>query len=225
MTTETRPPDSSNRLFLFAVIGLIVIGLAAVAVIASTVGGDDETGPTAVPDVAQTAPISISGAGLAPLPDGVGLGTAENDPVVGTTAPTLTGTGFDGSTVTITADGRPKVIYFLTHWCSHCQAEVPLIEELIAAGRQPDGLDLYAVSTAVDLDGDNFPPQAWLDDEAFTPAVIRDDETSAAYLGFGGSGFPYAVYLDGEGNVVARTAGSLDGDTMARFWDLTAGTG
>lgn len=222
MTTTSRPsgpPTSSNRGFLLVVVGIIVLGLLTVAVLATNRGGDS----VAAADE-QTAAVEINGASLAVMPEGVNIGTATNDPVVGSTAPSLTATDFEGKEITIGADGRPKAVYFLAHWCPHCQAEVGLVQELIDNGSLPDGIDLYAVSTAVDEGRGNYPPQSWLLDEGFQPITVRDDGGSSAFTAFGGSGFPYVVYLDGENQLLARSAGQLDAETIMNLWaETTAG--
>ncbi len=222
-TRQKRPTapgagGGSSRGFLLAVIGIVVVGLGAVAVFATNRGEGDAS----LSDAEQTAPVELDGAALPQLPEGVRIGDATSDPAFGTTAPTLTGTGFDGTDVVIGADGSPKVVYFLAHWCPHCQAEVPLIQDLIEDGRLPDGLDVYAVSTAVDRGRGNFPPSDWLGDEGFTPTVVRDDADGTAFATFGGSSFPYVVYLDGDNRVLGRSAGSLDGETIEQLWELTA---
>jgi hypothetical protein len=99
---------------------------------------------------------------------------------------------------------------------------VPAIQSLINADRLPEQLDVYAVSTAYRSDADAPEPEAWLGGEGFTPQVIGDDADSSAYFAFGGSGFPYAVYVNGDGEIVARTAGSLDEDAMVNLWSITA---
>lgn len=186
-------------------------------------GGGGATGSSqalAAPAGAATAPVSVEGAELAEMPDV--LVTADDDPAAGAVGPTLRGTDFDGNPVTIGADGRAKVIYFVAHWCPHCQAEVPLIQQLIDQGRKPDNVDIYAVSTAVKPEGGNYPPATWLDRVGFSPVTMRDDETNTAVLAYGAGGFPYAVYLDSENRVIARSAGELGIDGIAQMWDLTS---
>jgi hypothetical protein len=52
---------------------------------------------------------------------------------------------------------------------------------------------------------------------------MRDDDDSSALLAYGGSGFPYVVYLDGENRVVARSAGELGRDGIVALWNQTVG--
>ena len=218
--TTTSAPESSSRGFLIAMIALVVIGMALVAVVATTIGGDDGI-PLADE---QTAEVEVDGDRLAPLAGGVSVGVAGTDPVVGQTAPSMVGTDFAGEEVTIEADGRPKVVYFLAHWCPHCQEEVPAVQALIDEGLQPEDLDIYAVSTAVDAGNGNYPPQAWLEREGLTATVVRDDAQGTAFASYGGTGFPYAIFLDGDNEVVARAAGNLEDAVTTELWELTAAT-
>ncbi|MGH1491731.1 MAG: TlpA family protein disulfide reductase [Acidimicrobiales bacterium] len=212
------PKDSSNRLFILAVAAIAVIGLAAVAVLATTRGDD-----TAVAsDGAETAAVELIGESISPLPEGVRVSDADTDPEYGNVAPTLIGTGFDGAEVKIEPDGKAKAIYFLAHWCPHCQEELPLVQSLLDDGVVPDGLEVYAVSTGVNDGGGNYPPSDWFVDEGFTATVVRDDDAASAFVGYGGAGFPYVVYLDSEHRVVARSSGNLDGATTSQLWDIAS---
>jgi thiol-disulfide isomerase/thioredoxin len=211
-------PDSSGAGFMIAVAAIVVVGLAGVAYFVTTRGEGEVTREAGE----QTAPVTIDGEPLLPLPSGVKVSQPETDPGLGGIAPTLTGTTFDGEEVVIGPDGSPKVIYFLAHWCPHCQAEVPIIQNLIDAGQVPEGLDIYAVSTSVDRGKGNFPASTWLEEEGFTPTVIRDDDASSALVSFGGSSFPYVVYLDAENRVVTRSSGELGRDAIDQLWQLTA---
>lgn len=217
MTQQVSAPDGAgqNRMFILVLGAILVAGLAVVAIVA----GNRESDPVAV---AQTAPVEVSGTALPPFPQGVQVSDASTDPAYGTAAPTLTGIGFDGDEVVIDNDGRAKVVYFLTHWCGHCQAEVPVIQGLLNDGKLPNDVDVYAVSTAVDQTRGNFPPSTWFEDEGFTPTVLLDDDASTALATFGGTSFPFAVYLDTNNQVIARTAGSLDGGTIEQLWQVTA---
>ena len=220
-SAPTAPDQASSKGFILAIAAIVVVGLAAVAFFVSTRGEGAATAEAGE----QTAPIEVSGEALAPMPAGVNLTGPDSDPSFGAVAPTLTGTTFDDEEVTITADGTPKAIYFLAHWCPHCQAEVPLVQGLIDAGRVPEGFEIYGVSTAVDRGRGNFPASTWLEEEGFTPTVIRDDELSSALGAYGNGGFPYVVYLDGENRVLARSAGELGGEAIAQIWAATAAGG
>ncbi len=213
--------DSSNRGFTIGILALVVIGLGAIAFLASTRESD-------ISDAPQTAAVEVSGAPIIEFPRdaGAAVTSAANDGAVGQLAPTLVGTDFDDTEVRIEADGVAKAVYFFAHHCPFCQEEVPVLQALIDAGQVPEGVEVYAVSTSVqDAPNRNYPPETWLNREGWTPKVMRDDEFNRAFNAYGGSSFPYTVYLDGENRIVARSAGQLDDSiTLALWQNLAAGS-
>jgi thiol-disulfide isomerase/thioredoxin len=221
MTSTSPALKSSNTTFVLIVVAVVAVGLLGVAYLAVN---RDSPITEEVRDSAATAEVTVEGGeSLSPLPEDLPLSDPSTDPEAGTVAPTLTGTGFDGSEVMIGPDGRPKAVYFLAHWCPHCQRELPVVQQLIADGELPEGLDIYAVSTSVDEGSGNYPPGVWLAREGFDKPTMRDDDDSSALLAYGGSGFPYVVYLDGENRVVARSAGELGRDGIVALWNQTVG--
>jgi thiol-disulfide isomerase/thioredoxin len=177
--------------------GLVVVGALLVALVVSS-GDDEGDGDT---DVAQTAEVTIDGVALPRRSD-------TGDPAVGRPAPSVTGTSFDGTAVSI-EPGRPTIVVFLAHWCPHCQAEVPVLTEHFDEEGLPEGVDVVAVSTSVDAGRPNPPPSSWLEDEGWPTPVLRDSAAAEAAAAFGLSGFPFLVGLDAEGRVVGRVAGEF----------------
>jgi cytochrome c biogenesis protein CcmG, thiol:disulfide interchange protein DsbE len=184
----------------------VLVGLLAIAAVVIT--RDDGAGQGEAAARSETAAVQVTGTALPPLPSGGGT-----DPAVGRQAPALRGTGFDGGARAISADGRPKVVIFLAHWCPHCQREVPQIVDWLAAG-SPDGVDLYSVATATSQQQPNYPPSAWLAREGWTLPVLTDDAGGTAAAAYGVSGFPFFVFVDADGKVVKRTAGELPTDQL-----------
>jgi len=143
----------------------------------------------------------------------------DSDPAVGMPAPTVVGADFDGNPVRIdaAADG-PTMVVFLAHWCPHCNAEIPVLNELRDGGRFPEELNIVAVSTAPDPTRPHFPPAAWLMEKDWTYPVVADGVDPAspnpwlAAGAFGLSGFPFAVLIDDDGAVAARWSGEQDPD-------------
>ena len=178
----------------------VVAFLAALAVGIGAMDGGDEAGEAGEEAVAQVQPVEISGAALPPY------AAQGADAAVGTAAPEVRGTGFDGEPVAIARDGRPKLVAFLAHWCPHCQAEVPVVVDWLD-GDPPAGVDLVGVSTSVDEARPNYPPSAWLAREGWAFPTIADSEGSEAAQAYGLTGFPYFVAVDGDGNVAARASG------------------
>lgn len=195
---------------------VVLIGVLALVAVLLTRGGDEEveagSGAEAAQNASQeTATVTVQGSDLPAYPESATLlADPATDPAVGETIPTLTGQSFDGSEVVVDpSDGTPKVIVFLAHWCPHCQAEVPLIQEWIDEGNLPDGVEVVAVSTAVSADRPNYPPSRWLASEGWEPTVLLDDESGTAATSFGLTGFPYFVMVDGDGKVVQRGSGEV----------------
>lgn len=186
----------NNKLLLYILGG--VLGLALVIAIAvSAVTGGAESGD-------EFGEVTIEGD---PIP--VFSGEPANDSAVGMTAPTVSGEDFEGETVSIEADGTPKVILFLAHWCPHCQAEVPRVVEWLEAGNKPEGVDFYAISTLANRIQANWPPSAWLEEEGWDVPTIKDDEDSSASQALGLRGTPYWLVLDGDNQVVFRMSGEI----------------
>lgn len=206
------PADSGSTIWFISVVGVIVVvGALAILILASSRTRDT--------NVQQTAAVELSGDNLTAMPSELSVSNAANDPAAGEVAPTLVGTDFEDITITIEPDGRAKVIYFLAHWCPVCQAEVPVLQQLIAGGQLPADVDVYAVSTGVDGGRGNYPPESWLETEGFQPVTMRDDATSSAFAAFGGASFPFAVYLDADHKVIARSAGQVPEAQTVDLWN------
>lgn len=215
--------------------GLIVAAVVIAAVLAivlpgtngPTTGGSSSVPPSSA---SSTGPASAgsagSGAVKAPTITGAQLPTFENpngDAAVGLAAPEVSGTDFSGKAVGIKADGRPKVVLFIAHWCPHCQAEVPLIQTWVSAGGVPQGVDLVSVATGIDPTRPNYPPEAWLQREGWTVPVIADPTNSVAGA-YGLPAYPYWVFIGPDGKVVARAVGEISiPDLESEIGRLTSG--
>ena len=155
--------------------------------------------------IEQTRPVTITGTSLPEL----GSGT---DHAIGQLIPEVSGASFDGSPVSITHDGRPKLVLFVAHWCPHCQAEVPRIVTHLNQKALPAGVDLIAVSTAVDPAKPNYPPSAWLANEDWKWPALADSDKGDTALAYGLQSFPYFVAADSSGKVVGRSSGEISMD-------------
>lgn len=156
----------------------------------------------------QTRPVAVTGT---KLPD---FTATDGDTAPGMVIPTLQGSDFAGNPITIGADGTPKVIIFLAHWCPHCQAEVPVLTKWLAANGAPNGVRFYAVSTSVDATLPNYPPSSWLQREHWPLLTMADDSASSAGKAFGITHFPAMVFVNAAGKVMVRTAGELPAATV-----------
>lgn len=176
----------------------------------------------------EVGPVEVVGDALPPP----GQVDVADDPGLGMAAPVLVGQDFDGNTVRIDgATNGPTMVVFLAHWCSHCNAEVPRLNQLRDAGSFPEGLNIVAVSTALDPSRPNFPPSKWIDDVDWTYPVIADGIDLAAevpYIGaaaYGVDGFPFTTLIDGDGNVAARWSGEREPDQVLELINEHLGLG
>lgn len=181
----------------------IIVGLGTVALIATVLltmsGGGGEF-----------ASVTVTGTALPAYNENL-------DTSLGMPIPRIEGTDFSGTPVTIDpTDGRPKMLLFLAHWCEHCQAEVPVVVQWLAAGNKPDGLDIYAIATSTNSARPNFPPSKWLEREGLEVPTIVDDRTYPAADAYGLTAFPYFVFVASDGTVAGRMAGRLPADAITQ---------
>jgi thiol-disulfide isomerase/thioredoxin len=202
-TSVTSPqPRRSVSGWMIVAIAAAVVALAAVVAIVST---SDK--PASVAGLSETQPVKVTGN---PLPE---FGSDATDPAIGTVAPTLVGSTFDGSSIAV-KPRRPTLVIFLAHWCPHCQREVPVLTQWQEGGGVPEGVDVIGVATGTDQTLPNYPPSQWLANEHFPFPVMADSDTSAAAIAYGLSAYPYFVLLDANGKVVQRASGEIDPTTL-----------
>ncbi len=194
--------------------GLIVIGVAIAVVliagIAALVLTSENDEGTEIDAKQEQAAVTVTGESLPDYPTDGGLAAdPSTDPAVGLTPPTLTGQSFDGSAVTIEPGTDPMVVIFAAHWCPHCQEEVPIIQDWIDDGNLPEGVQVNLVSTDVRADATNYPPSDWLSEVEWSEQILLDNPVKSAASAWGLTGYPYMVFVDGDGKVVQRASGEL----------------
>jgi cytochrome c biogenesis protein CcmG, thiol:disulfide interchange protein DsbE len=193
----------NRRAITLPVVAIAAVAMAAVvALTASLVNGDEET-----VNAFDSAGATVDGTDLARF------ATTEDDPDVGRAAPVIEGRDRDGDEITTPEAGRPTILLFVAHWCPHCQAEVPVVQDWVDDGGLPDDVDLVTVATSIDDSRPNYPPSDWLSDEGWTSPTVADADGSAAEA-YGLSAFPYWVVVDSSGRVVLRTTGELTHDQL-----------
>jgi thiol-disulfide isomerase/thioredoxin len=191
------------------IVGAVLLVLAAGVV--ATLARGSGAAPAAPGGPASTASFSAAGGGRlvsgTPLPD---LVDGAHDIAVGRRIPAVSGTDLDGRAIRIRPDdGRPKALLFLAHWCVHCQAEVPVVQQWMAAGGPKGAVDVIAIATANDTRRPNYPPKVWLERERWNVPTVLDDADASIGQAFGLSAFPYWVFVDAKGEVVQRLTGEL----------------
>ncbi|CAN5839090.1 hypothetical protein BH23ACT5_BH23ACT5_21210 [soil metagenome] len=200
-----------NKKLVLGIVGG-VLGLAAVVAIAISAVDPGETDSNIA-----FGEVTIEGTSLPMMPD-----DPAQDVALGMVAPDVSGVDGDGNGVTIAADGRPKVVLFLAHWCPHCQEEVPEVVRWLEAGNQPDSVDFYSISTLANRLQGNWPPQQWLADEGWQVPLILDDSGSSLSQAYGMRGTPFWIVLDGDNQVVARVPGRVGVDGVTAIFEAAA---
>lgn len=207
--------SGGNTLWLWIgiVVLVVVVGVVAVAIGRSSSsgsaegGGTSPSGGTVVPSGdLEFGAVEVEGAALPQQPE------SGADPAVGETIPTVKGITFDESSVEITADGKPKVILAIAHWCPHCQREVPLLQEWLDENGMPSDVELVAVATGNDPTAVNFPAGDWLREEGWSIRTMVDDQDDNAAVALGVGGYPGFTVVGADGTVVFRTSGEISMD-------------
>ncbi|MEN8234984.1 MAG: TlpA disulfide reductase family protein [Actinomycetota bacterium] len=206
MTTSAKSKSgASEKKRSVPVIGIVFAAVAVLAIVAVVFAGNTEPGSEyGEPEVSGQLPF---------MPPNV----AVDESATGELAPTVIGEDFDGNEVRIENDGMAKAIVFLAHWCPHCQNEVPAVQSWLDSGGSVEGVDMYSVSTSMNSTRDNYPASKWLEREDWTVPVIVDDKANTALGAYGGNAFPYWVFLNSDGTVAIRMAGSIPIETLEQI--------
>lgn len=211
-TVDDQKPSKLNPKVLAGIGGAVVLVLFIVALV---VGLANE--PELVDTMPDNVAVELTGDPLPPYDP-----TAAVDPAVGMQAPEFSTVDFAGNPVSLTHDGTPRAILFLAHWCPHCQAEVPAMQAYINETGLPAGVELVSVATSTDPSRANYPPSDWLAREGWSPPVYVDDAASSIGRAYGLTAFPYYVFVDGDGTVVARISGEQQPENVAAMMEQLA---
>lgn len=201
---------STTWIWIAVVVAVVVIGAVVIAVgrgggSSSSGGGTSPSGGTVVPNGKMDyGTIKVSGTKLAELRQDAA------DASIGQTIPQISGTQFDGKQLDILpSDGKPKIIMVVAHWCPHCQAEVPRLQQWLDDAGMPADVELVTIATGNDAAKPNFPAADWLRREKWSVPTMVDDKANDAAAALGVSAFPFFVVTNGQGQVIFRTSGEL----------------
>jgi thiol-disulfide isomerase/thioredoxin len=157
--------------------------------------------------VAEPAVAVPAGAASAPDPKENSIEEAVPHPVVPARLPDFSLNDLSGKPTSIAAwGGKSLVINFWATWCAPCRREIPLLKTLAAdwAGR-----DLTVVGIAVDYPDKvrEFAGRFKID----YPLLIGEQDALdvAAKFGMASPAFPFTVFTDRRGEVVALFVGEL----------------
>jgi hypothetical protein len=157
-------PAARRSPWPFVAVGALVVAVLAVAALLLT----NQT-PSDISEPAA-APVEVSGAPLAPMSDGGA------DRAIGRPLPTLRSVDLDGESIEIGPGRGALAVVVVAHWCPHCQNEIPVLADWLAANELPSGVEVVTVSTGIDPARPNYPPSAWLAREGWSqPTLVTAD--------------------------------------------------
>jgi thiol-disulfide isomerase/thioredoxin len=188
-------------------LGAIAVIAVAVAVIASMSGGGASEG--AIHPSASSA-ISVSG-------------PPRSQPLaVGDAVPSFSAPGFhmeptDGGYAIAReridwADyrGSPTVLTVWAPWCPHCQKELPILSDAVAA---TPNVKLVSVVTSIGA-APGPSPNEYLADHGLTFPVAVDDANGTLARALGVQGFPTLYFVGSDGKVTFVQEGEVPADVL-----------
>ena len=119
--------------------------------------------------------------------------------------------------------GHPLVLNFLATWCEPCQREIPLLQSL----HRERGDSVQIVGVAVDFQKDVLP---YAQARGITyPLLMGEKDGLTAVNAFGmDTVFPFTIFADSGGNIIAVKVGELHADEarliLGKVTALDAGT-
>jgi peptide methionine sulfoxide reductase msrA/msrB len=190
-----RRRQAQRRTLAYALGGLALIAVVVLAVFAfmGDGGGQDAVGPSA-PGTVSADPVGRT----EPLGPGEAI-------------PEFSAPGIDGGTVSWSDHvGAPAVITIWAPWCAHCQAELPVLDEVMQDN--PDVTFLTVVTSIGDSPGPD--PKDFLQEHGIEAPTAVDDAAGTLASAFGIRGFPTLYFVGSDGAVVQEAEGEVDEETL-----------
>lgn len=128
----------------------------------------------------------------------------------GNTAPPISGTALDGSTVSLAGyKGHPVVVNFWASWCTPCRDEFPMLKDKQATLGTSDGLVLLGVlfKDQADL------AKAFVTDFGATWPTVTDPDGSIG-TAYRIAAPPQTFFIDKDGVIRAVQVGAMDAKTF-----------
>jgi len=147
------------------------------------------------------------------------LGCRVEDSAGGGPAPEWTLPDLEGRTVAL-ADlrGKPVVLDFWATWCTPCEFQIPILNEVFE--RYRDRVEFVGV--AVDVDGREV-VAPFAKERAIAYRVLLGDEELAQR--YGARGFPSLYVIGKDGNIALSHVGVIDVDDLEEALDRALAAG
>ncbi len=108
--------------------------------------------------------------------------------------------------------GQPVVLNFWASWCAPCRLEMPIIEATYQKYKDK-GLVVLAINSGESAEV----ARAFVDQTRLTFPVLLDQNLEVTNLIYRLRGLPVSIFIDREGNVVARHVGTLNERLMEEY--------
>lgn len=134
--------------------------------------------------------------------------TAEEDSVIGKTAPDFTLKNLSGKDVKLSNASKDKVtiLTFWVTWCPHCQREMPVLQK-VYSDLSKKGFTVVAVG----LDDPDDVKEFSKENKLSYPVLIGGNDGGAAVAElYEVSGVPHMVFIDKTGKVKSVVTGERD---------------
>ncbi|MGD9536452.1 MAG: TlpA family protein disulfide reductase [Alphaproteobacteria bacterium] len=124
-----------------------------------------------------------------------------------TPAPAVSFVDASGATQPLAAyKGKLTALHFWATWCAPCRVELPKVDAMAAALA---GADFAVVPVSVDRDGPEI-VTTFYEQHQISNLPLFLDNGLAAFRAFKLGGVPATVFIDAEGNEIARVLGDRD---------------
>jgi len=184
-----------QRRTLGRILGGLAIAATVVIAVITVTGGEEGTGPSGSTEVIVSGPARSD-----PL--------AVGDPIPDFSAPALAG----GRVAWSDFAGQPSVVSIWAPWCPHCQAELPILDRVVA--EFPD-VSLVTIVTAID-DQPGPTPEAYMAEHGLTFPTAVDDGGGTLAGAFGINGFPTVYFVDADGIVVRYASDEVSEEILRK---------
>jgi len=191
--TAARRKAEQRRRLQIVLGGLAAVAIVVLAVVAFMSGGDDGAGPSTTAQVEGGGP------------------PRTEQLAVGEVVPAFSGPGLFGGTVAWSDyAGAPAVLSVWAPWCSHCQAELPILDEVM---REFPAVGFVTVVTSIGDQPGPAPEDFMRENDLAFPAAV-DDEAGTIANALGIQGFPTLYFVSSDGTVAQAASGEVDAETL-----------
>lgn len=112
--------------------------------------------------------------------------------------------------------GKPIVLNFWASWCGPCKMEMPDFQEkFLTLG---DEVQFLMVNMTAGRETQES-AESFIAEQGYTFPVLFDLDSSAA-AAYGAYSLPTTIFIDAQGNGIARATGAIDAETLQKGIDM-----